>query len=146
MSNNSLNCLKVIFGSFRNFRQGIRIRHLLFAYLKQVSIYHLTFFTPKIGVWYGLLQRINSPWSFKFSMMGFNPSLIPQALTDTAFDMEIGEGHWACQQQEQYFVLNPQFFHQPTLKTAGSIFMKTEPWTLFGISLPRRGEGDSQHN
>ena len=28
-------------------------------------------------------------------MMDFNPSLIPQALVDTAFDMEIGEGPWA---------------------------------------------------
>ena len=30
------------------------------------------FFTPKIGVVYGLLQEINSPCSFKFSMMSFN--------------------------------------------------------------------------
>ena len=41
---------------------------------------------------HGLLQEIDNPCSFKFSMMGFNPSLIPQALVDTAFDMEIGEG------------------------------------------------------
>ena len=75
MSKNPLNCLKVIFGLFRNFRQSIRIRQL-FAYLEQVSIYHLTFFTPKIGVLYGLLQGINSPRFFKFSMMGFNSSLI----------------------------------------------------------------------
>ena len=33
------------------------------------------FFTPKIGLLYGLLQGINSPCSFKFSMMGFNPFL-----------------------------------------------------------------------
>ena len=25
----------------------------------------------------------------------------------------------------------------------GSIFMKTEAWTLFSIFLPKRGEGDS---
>ena len=30
-----------------------------------------------------------------------------------------------------------------SIKTAGSIFMKTEAWTLLSISLPRRGEGDS---
>ena len=45
-----------------------------------------TFFTPKIGVLYGLLQGINSPCSFTFLMIGFN----------------------LC-------VLNTQFFHQPTL-------------------------------
>ena len=33
------------------------------------------FFIPKIGVLHGLLQGINCPCSFKFSMMGFNPSL-----------------------------------------------------------------------
>ena len=40
--------------------------------------FHLSFdfFTPKIGVLYGLLQGINSPSSFKCSMIGFNPSLI----------------------------------------------------------------------
>ena len=32
-------------------------------------------FIPKIGVLHGLLQGTNSPSSFKFSMMGFNPSL-----------------------------------------------------------------------
>ena len=37
-------------------------------------------------------QGINSPCSFKFSMMDFNPSLIPEALMDTAFDVKIGEG------------------------------------------------------
>ena len=26
---------------------------------------------------------------------------------------------------------------------AGSMFMKTEAWTVFNISLPRRSEGDS---
>ena len=36
-------------------------------------------------------QGINSPCSFKFSMMGFNPSLTPQALMDTSFDVKIGE-------------------------------------------------------
>ena len=48
-------------------------------------------------------------------------------------------------------MVDPQFFHQPTLlvlhfvqlKRAGSIFMKTEAWTLLSISLPRKGEGDS---
>ena len=28
-------------------------------------------------------------------MMGFNPSLTPEALMDTAFDVKIGEGLWA---------------------------------------------------
>ena len=38
---------------------------------------HLSFdfSIPKIGVLHGLLQGINSPRSFKFSVMGFNPSL-----------------------------------------------------------------------
>ena len=46
---------------------------------------------------------------------------------------------------------DPPFFRQFTLqylqfdplKRAGSISMKTEAWTLFSISLSRRGEGDS---
>ena len=92
MPKHPLNCLKVIFGSFRNFRQlGIRIRLFLFIYLEQVSIYHLNFFTPKIEVSYGLLQGINSPCSFKYSMIDFNSSLTPQALIDSAFDVKIGE-------------------------------------------------------
>ena len=49
--------------------------HLLFVNLELVSIYHLISLYPKIRVLQGLLQGINSPCSFKFSMMGFNPSL-----------------------------------------------------------------------
>ena len=45
----------------------------------------------KIGVLQGLLQGINSPCSFKFSMMGFNPSLT-SGFSGTAFDVEIGAG------------------------------------------------------
>ena len=41
--------------------------------LELVSIYHLISLYPKIRVLQGLLQGINSPCSFKFSMMGFNP-------------------------------------------------------------------------
>ena len=58
--------------------------------------------------------------------------------------------------QEQHFVLDTQFFHQPTLgftfystngrEGAGSTFVKTEVWNLLSISLPRRGEGDSSMN
>lgn len=33
--------------------------------------------------------------------------------------------------------------HFVQLKREGSIFMKTEAWTLLGISLPRTVEGDS---
>ena len=33
------------------------------------------FFTPKVGVLYGLLQGINSPCSFKLSVVGLNPFL-----------------------------------------------------------------------
>ena len=34
------------------------------------------FFIPKIGVLHGLLQGINSPCSFKFSIMGSNPKAV----------------------------------------------------------------------
>ena len=47
------------------------------------------FFISKIGVLHGLLQGINSPCSFKFSMMGFNPSLTS---VDTASYVEISVG------------------------------------------------------
>ena len=33
------------------------------------------FFIPKMGALHGVLKEINSPSSFKFSMIGFNPSL-----------------------------------------------------------------------
>ena len=44
-------------------------------------------------------------------MIGFNSSLT-FGFSVYCFDVEIGEG-W--KQQEQHFVLNPQFLHQPTL-------------------------------
>ena len=60
---------------------------------------------------HGLLQEIDNPCSFKFFMIGFNSSLT-LGFSVYCFDVEIGEG-W--KQQEQHFVLNPQFLHQPTL-------------------------------
>ena len=48
------------------------------------------------------------------------------------------------------FYARPTVFPPPTLqnlhfvqlKRVGSIFMKTEAWTLLSISLPRKGEED----
>ena len=46
---------------------------------------------PKIGVLRELLQEVNSPCSFKFLMMGFNPPLTSVSV-DAAFDVEISAG------------------------------------------------------
>ena len=48
-----------------------------FIICKSWTSLHLPFdfFIPKIGVLHGLLQGINSPCSFKFSIVSFNPSL-----------------------------------------------------------------------
>ena len=47
-------------------------------------------------------------------------------------------------------MLDPKFFISPHSRIyglfhekVGSIFIKIEAWTLFSISLPRKGEGDS---
>ena len=111
------------------------------------------FFIPKIGVLYLLLQGINSPCSFKFSIMGFNPSLTSGfsgycflcgnkcrslILTTTGIAF--------CAQPTDFpsaHTLGFTFCSIKGRKKEGSIFMKTEAWTFLSISLPKRGEGDS---
>ena len=111
------------------------------------------FFIPKRGVLQGLLQGINSPCSFKFSMMGFNPSLTSGfsgycflcgnkcgSLSLTAIGIVF------CAQSTDFPSAHTLGFTFCSIKgkeREGSIFMKTEAWTLFSISLPKRGEGDS---
>ena len=111
------------------------------------------FFMPKIGVLHGLLQGFNSPCSFKFSMMGFNPSLTSGfsgycclwgnkcgslSLTTTGIAF--------CARHTDFPSAHTLEFTFCSIKgkeREGSIFMKTEAWTLLSISLPKRGEGDS---
>ena len=122
---------------------------------KSWTSFHLSFdfFTPKIGVLHGLLHGINSPCSFKFSMMGFNPFLtsgfsgycfwcgnrwgsLSLIMTGTTF----------CAQSTIFSSVHNLGFTFCSIngkERAGSVFMKTEAWTLLSISLPRRGEGDS---
>ena len=65
----------------------------LFIIRKSWTSLHLPFdfFIPKIGVLHGLLQGINSPCSFEFTMMGFNPSLI-SGFREYCFFVEIHVG------------------------------------------------------
>ena len=111
------------------------------------------FFIPKIGVLQGLLQGINSPCSFKFSMKGFNPSLTSGfsgycflcgnmcgSLSLTTTEIEF------CAQPTDFpsaHTLGFTFGSTKGRERKGSIFIKTEAWTLLSISLPKRGEGDS---
>ena len=103
-------------------------------------------FTPKIGVLHGLLQGINSPCSSKFSVMGFNPSLT------SGFNgyclwcgsrwgslSLIATGIAFCAWPTVFTSAHTLAFTFSSVIRAGSIFMKTEAWTLFSISLPRRG-------
>ena len=126
--------------------------HLLFVNLELVSIYHLISLYLNRS-FPGLLQGINSPCSFKFSMMGLNPSLTSGfsgycflcgnkcgslILTTT----EIA----SCAQPTDFpsaHTLGLTIFSIKGRGRVGSIFMKTEAWTLLSISLPKRGEGDS---
>ena len=109
------------------------------------------FFTPKIGVLHELLQGISCPCSFKFSMIGFNPSLTSGIR---------GYYFWYGNMCESLsltstgiaFCVQPRFTLAHTLgfifcstngrERESSICMKTKAYTLFSISLPRRGEGD----
>ena len=61
--------------------------------VKSCTSLHLPcdFFIPKIGVLHGLLQGINSPCSFKFSVMGFNSSLTASFSGYTSY-VEISAG------------------------------------------------------
>ena len=100
-----------------------------------------------------LLQGINSPCSFKFSIMSFNPSLTSGfsgycflcgnkcsflSLTATG----IAYFAWPADFPSSY-TLGLLFCSIKWRERKGSIFMKTEAWTLLSISLPKRGEGDS---
>ena len=114
---------------------------------------HLIFdvFTLKIGVLYELLQGINSSCSSKFSMMGFNPSLTSGfsgycflcgnkcgslSLTTTGIAF--------CAQPTDFPSAHTLGFTFCSIKgreREGSIFMKTEAWTLLSIPLPKRADG-----
>ena len=102
----------------------------------------------------GLLQGINSPCSFKFSMVGFNSFLTSRfsrycflcgnkcgslSLTTT--------GIASCAQPTDFPSAHtlgfPFYSSSKAREREGSIFMKTEAWTLLSISLPKGHEGDS---
>ena len=108
------------------------------------------FFTPKVGVLRGLLQGINSPCSFKFSMISFNPYL---TLDFRGYCFWCGKtcGSLSLTVTGIAFCARPTVFPSDhTLgfifcsinggEGEGSIFMKTEAWTLLSISIPQRGE------
>ena len=104
-------------------------------------------------MFHGLVQEINSPCSFKFSMMGFNPPLLSgfsgycflcgnqyRSLSLTA------KGIAFCAWPTDFPWANTLGFTFCSIqgrKREGSIFMKIEAWALLSISLPKRGEGDS---
>ena len=108
-------------------------------------------FIPKIGVLHELLQGTNSPCSFKFLMMGFNPSLT-SGFSGYCFLCGNKSGSLSLTTTGIAFCAQPTDF--PTAYTLGltfcsgreregSVFMKTEAWTLLSISLPKRDKGDS---
>ena len=126
-----------------------------FIICKSWTSLHLPFdfFIPKTGVLQGLLQGINSPCSFKFSMMGFNPSLT-SGFSGYCFLCGNKCGSLSLTTTGVAFCALPtDFLSAHTLgftfcltrgrEREGSIFIKTEAWTLFSIFLPKRGEGDS---
>ena len=125
--------------------------HLLFINLELISIYHLTFFTLKIGVLHGLLQRINSFCSFKFLMMGFNPSL---TLGFTGYCFWYGNrwGSLSLTRIETVFCAQPTVF--PSVHTLGFTFCsnngreqaphyENRGLDLAQYILPRKHEGET---
>ena len=99
------------------------------------------FFIPKIGVLLGLLEGINSLCSFNFSMMGFNPSLA-SGFRRCCFFCGTKCGSLSLTTTGIAFCARPIDFPSAlTLRFTccsikgrereGSIFMKTEAWTLF---------------
>ena len=93
------------------------------------------------------------PCSFQFSMIGFNPSLT-SGFSGYCFLCGNKCGSLSLTTTGIAFCARPTDF--PSVHTLGftfcsikgreregSIFMKTEAWTLLSISLPKRGEGDS---
>ena len=102
------------------------------------------FFISKIGVLHGLLKGSNSPCFFKFSMIGFNPSLtsgfsgycflcgnkcrsLSLTTTEIAFCARLTDFPSA-------HTLGLTFCSIKETEREGSILMKTEAWTLFSIS------------
>ena len=93
------------------------------------------------------------PVPFKLSVMGVNPSLtsgfsgycflcgnkcgsLSLTATGIAFCAQLTDFPTA-------HTLGFTFCSTKGKEREGSIFMKTEAWTLLSISLPKRGEGDS---
>ena len=109
---------------------------------------------------HGLLQGINSPRSFKFSVMGFNPSLT-SGFSGYCFLCGNKCGSLSVNYRNRIlcsthrFSISPYsriyiFFSIKGRLSEDSKFMKTESfkawtkaWTLFTTSLSKRGEGDS---
>ena len=102
---------------------------------------------------HGLLEGFNSPCSFKFPMMGFNPSLT-SGFSGYCFLCGNKCGSMSLTATGIAFCAQPTDF--PSAHTLGftlcsihererenSIFMITEAWTLLNISLPKRGERNS---
>ena len=126
-----------------------------FIICKSWTSLHLPFdfFIPQIGVLQGLLQEINSPCSFKFSRMGFNPFLTSGfsgycfLCGNTCGSLSVTTtGIAFCAQRTDFpsaHTLGFTFCSTKGREREGSIFIKTEAWTLLSISLPKRGEGDS---
>ena len=146
-----------LFGSFRNFRQYIvRIKHLLFASWKSPFIIWL-FLHPKEeccrDYYRGLIILV--PLNFQLWVLNFSWS---QAFVCTVFDVEIGEGgdRWwslSLKTTGAAFCVWPTVFPSANIveftfcstdrtERTGSIFLKTEAWSFFSISLLRRYEGD----
>ena len=126
-----------------------------FIIYKSWTSLHLPFdfFIPKIGVLNGLLQGTNSPCSFKFLMMSFNPPLT-SGFSGYCFlcGNKCGSliltttGIAFCAQPTDFPSAHTLGFTFCSIKgkeREGSIFMKTEAWTLLSISLPKSSEGDS---
>ena len=126
-----------------------------FIICKSWTSLHLSFdfFTPKIEVLYELLQAINSPSSFKFSMLVFNPSLTSDfrgyffwcgnmcgslSLPMTGIDFCI----WPTVYPSVY-TLRFTFYSINGRERESFILTKIKAWTLLSISLPKRGEADS---
>ena len=113
---------------------------------------HLSFdfFTPQIGVLHELLQGINCPCFFKFSMIGFNTSLTSDS---RGYYFWCGNmcGSLSLTSPGITFCVQPSFYISPYSRIyilfnqweRKRIFMKTEACSLLSIYLPKRGEGDS---
>ena len=124
--------------------QTIKYKDYAFIIHKSWTSLHLSFdfFTPKIGVLHRLLQGINSSCSFKFSMMGFNSSLT-SGFNGYCFWCGnkwgslslIRKGTTFCAQPTVFISAHTLGFTFSSVKRAGSIFMKTEAWTLFSMLL-----------